>query len=226
MRETTYMIQPEGSDDGSGRVCLLQKWIYGLGQSGRKWYFRLLNSLNPLDSDSARRNHVWWSKKKFCFSSSLMTSWQDQTRSSRDFEICWRQNSRSARLESQTHNEGFCGVCKQCDFTLSTLLHDINCALHKENKNYTLTKTHSNPTKFLESENQESRSSFVLKFIGSLMQLGTWKNHIFHTPYPYFPILLKSISKTLEAGSKGSHVPRTFARLPYFDEHWTRRARE
>jgi hypothetical protein len=40
LKETIYMIQPEGFDDGSGRVCLLQKCIYGLKQSGREWYFR------------------------------------------------------------------------------------------------------------------------------------------------------------------------------------------
>jgi len=34
------MIQPESFDDGSGRVCLLQKCIYGLKRSGREWYFR------------------------------------------------------------------------------------------------------------------------------------------------------------------------------------------
>jgi len=41
MKETIYMIQPEGFYDGSGRVCLLKKCIYGLKQSGREWYFRL-----------------------------------------------------------------------------------------------------------------------------------------------------------------------------------------
>jgi len=36
------MIQPEGFDDGSGRVCLLKRCIYGLKQSGREWYLCLL----------------------------------------------------------------------------------------------------------------------------------------------------------------------------------------
>jgi len=43
LKETKYMIQPEGFDDGSGRVCLLQKCIYGLKQSWREWYFWLSN---------------------------------------------------------------------------------------------------------------------------------------------------------------------------------------
>jgi hypothetical protein len=34
LKETIYMMQPEGFDDGSGRVCLLQKFIYGLKLSG------------------------------------------------------------------------------------------------------------------------------------------------------------------------------------------------
>ena len=33
-----YMAQPEGFDDGSGRVCKLVKSLYGLKQSPRLWY--------------------------------------------------------------------------------------------------------------------------------------------------------------------------------------------
>jgi hypothetical protein len=40
-----YVIQPEGFDDGSGRVCLLQKCINGLKPSEREWYCRLSNCL-------------------------------------------------------------------------------------------------------------------------------------------------------------------------------------
>lgn len=35
--EELYMKQPEGYDDGSGRVCKLQKGLYGLKQSPRAW---------------------------------------------------------------------------------------------------------------------------------------------------------------------------------------------
>ena len=37
LKETIYMQQPEDFDDGSGRVCMLKKSIYGLKQSGRVW---------------------------------------------------------------------------------------------------------------------------------------------------------------------------------------------
>jgi hypothetical protein len=37
LNEKVYMHQPEGYDDGSGRVCLLRKTLYGLKQSGREW---------------------------------------------------------------------------------------------------------------------------------------------------------------------------------------------
>jgi len=43
LKETIYMIQP-----GSGRVCLLQKCLYGLKQSEREWYFRLSNFLKSI----------------------------------------------------------------------------------------------------------------------------------------------------------------------------------
>src|SRR5882757_2638359 len=37
LKEKVYMRQPEGFDDGTGRVCQLVKTLYGLKQSGREW---------------------------------------------------------------------------------------------------------------------------------------------------------------------------------------------
>jgi len=41
LKETVYMRQPEGFEDGTGRVCLLIKPLYGLKQAGRAWNFEL-----------------------------------------------------------------------------------------------------------------------------------------------------------------------------------------
>ncbi|CAI7922465.1 unnamed protein product, partial [Closterium sp. NIES-54] len=46
--EDFYMKQPEGYDDGSGRVCRLNKAIYGLKQAPRCWYARLVEVLDAL----------------------------------------------------------------------------------------------------------------------------------------------------------------------------------
>ncbi|CAI7848124.1 unnamed protein product [Closterium sp. NIES-54] len=43
--EQLYMLQPEGLDDGSGRVCRLKKAIYGLKQAPRAWYHKLEETL-------------------------------------------------------------------------------------------------------------------------------------------------------------------------------------
>ncbi|CAI7813431.1 unnamed protein product [Closterium sp. NIES-53] len=43
--EELYMLQPEGLDDGSGRVCRLKKAIYGLKQAPRAWYHKLEKTL-------------------------------------------------------------------------------------------------------------------------------------------------------------------------------------
>jgi Reverse transcriptase (RNA-dependent DNA polymerase) len=37
LKETIYMRQPEGCEDGTGRVCRLVKPLYGLKQAGREW---------------------------------------------------------------------------------------------------------------------------------------------------------------------------------------------
>jgi hypothetical protein len=37
LKETLYMCQPDGFDDGSGRVCHLIKTLYRLKQSSREW---------------------------------------------------------------------------------------------------------------------------------------------------------------------------------------------
>ncbi|CAI7907367.1 unnamed protein product [Closterium sp. NIES-53] len=43
--EELYMLQPEGLDDGSGRVCRLKKAFYGLNQAPRTWYHKLEETL-------------------------------------------------------------------------------------------------------------------------------------------------------------------------------------
>ncbi|CAI7894411.1 unnamed protein product, partial [Closterium sp. NIES-53] len=48
VHEEINMKQPEGYDDGSGRVCRLNKAIYGLKQAPRCWYARLVEVLEAL----------------------------------------------------------------------------------------------------------------------------------------------------------------------------------
>ncbi|CAI7794059.1 unnamed protein product [Closterium sp. NIES-54] len=43
--EELYMLQPEGLDDGSSRVCMLKKAIYGLKHAPRAWYHKLEETL-------------------------------------------------------------------------------------------------------------------------------------------------------------------------------------
>jgi hypothetical protein len=41
LKERVYMKQPEGYNDGTGRVCELIKTLYGLKQAGREWNRKL-----------------------------------------------------------------------------------------------------------------------------------------------------------------------------------------
>ncbi|CAI7734693.1 unnamed protein product [Closterium sp. NIES-54] len=44
LEEEIFMAQPEGFDDGSGRVLRLKKALYGLKQAPRQWYLKLRRS--------------------------------------------------------------------------------------------------------------------------------------------------------------------------------------
>lgn len=57
LKENIYMKQPEGYQDGTGRVCKLQKSLYGLKQCSRCWnekftYILKKFNLKPTDADS------------------------------------------------------------------------------------------------------------------------------------------------------------------------------
>jgi Reverse transcriptase (RNA-dependent DNA polymerase) len=45
LTETIFMEQPEGFEDGTKRVCKLNRAIYGLKQAGRQWNEKLDKSL-------------------------------------------------------------------------------------------------------------------------------------------------------------------------------------
>ncbi|CAI7852765.1 unnamed protein product [Closterium sp. NIES-53] len=55
--EELYMLQPEGLDDGSGRVCRLKKAIYGLKQAPRAWYHKLEETLLAGGFKKSERDH-------------------------------------------------------------------------------------------------------------------------------------------------------------------------
>lgn len=59
LNEEVYMRQPEGFSDGSTRVCLLRKTLYGLKQSGREWYRTLDAVLNKLKYNRTNDNCVY-----------------------------------------------------------------------------------------------------------------------------------------------------------------------
>ena len=45
LKEKVYMRQPEGYGDGTEKICLLDKTLYGLKQSGREWNIELDNKI-------------------------------------------------------------------------------------------------------------------------------------------------------------------------------------
>lgn len=65
LKEEIYMFQPDGFDDGSGRICKLKKSIYGLKQAPKNWNTKFSSflcslSLNSTDDDPC----VYYNKEK------------------------------------------------------------------------------------------------------------------------------------------------------------------
>jgi hypothetical protein len=54
LKENVYMNQPSGYDDGTNRVCWLQKTLYGLKQSGHEWNKELDRRLKAKGFDNLR----------------------------------------------------------------------------------------------------------------------------------------------------------------------------
>jgi hypothetical protein len=76
LKERVYMKQPEGYGDGTDRICLLVKTLYGLKQAGREWNLELDTKLtkkgyNSLDSDPCV--YIWRVGEDFA----IITVWVD-----------------------------------------------------------------------------------------------------------------------------------------------------
>ncbi|CAI7896347.1 unnamed protein product [Closterium sp. NIES-54] len=57
LEEKIFMAQPEGFDDGSGRVLRLKKALYGLKQAPRQWYLKLRGVLEEIGFTPSTDDH-------------------------------------------------------------------------------------------------------------------------------------------------------------------------
>ncbi|CAI7873063.1 unnamed protein product [Closterium sp. NIES-53] len=57
LEEENFMAQPEGFDDGSGRVLRLKKAFYGLKQAPRQWYLKLRGVLEEIGFTPSTADH-------------------------------------------------------------------------------------------------------------------------------------------------------------------------
>ena len=58
IEEELYMVQPEGfvNPEDAGKVCKLQRSIYGLKQASRSWNLRLDEVIKNLDLSKIRKS--------------------------------------------------------------------------------------------------------------------------------------------------------------------------
>ncbi|CAI7780421.1 unnamed protein product [Closterium sp. NIES-53] len=57
LEEEIFMVQPEGFDDGSGRVLRLKKALYGPKQAPRQWYLKLRGVLEEIGFTPSTADH-------------------------------------------------------------------------------------------------------------------------------------------------------------------------
>ncbi|CAI7877216.1 unnamed protein product [Closterium sp. NIES-53] len=57
LEEEIFMAQPEGFDDGSGRVLKLKRALYGLKQAPRQWYLKLRGVLEEIGFTPSTADH-------------------------------------------------------------------------------------------------------------------------------------------------------------------------
>ncbi|CAI7761270.1 unnamed protein product [Closterium sp. NIES-54] len=57
LEEEIFMAQPEGFDDGSGRVLKMKKALYGLKQAPRQWYLTLRGVLEEIGFTPSMADH-------------------------------------------------------------------------------------------------------------------------------------------------------------------------
>ncbi|CAI7799642.1 unnamed protein product [Closterium sp. NIES-53] len=57
LEEEIFMAQPEGFDDGSGRVWKLKRALYGLKQAPRQWYLKLREVLEEIGFTPSSADH-------------------------------------------------------------------------------------------------------------------------------------------------------------------------
>ncbi|CAI7859393.1 unnamed protein product [Closterium sp. NIES-53] len=57
LEEEIFLAQPEGFDDGSGRVLKLMKALYGLKQAPRQWYLKLQGVLEEIGVTPSTADH-------------------------------------------------------------------------------------------------------------------------------------------------------------------------
>jgi len=76
LKEEVYMCQPEGYEDGSGRVCKLVKTLYGLKQSGHEWNKELDEKLKNFGFQRIRSDPCAYIKRDGD-SVAILTVWVD-----------------------------------------------------------------------------------------------------------------------------------------------------
>jgi len=59
LTQDVYMEQPEGCEDGTSRVCKLNKTLYGLKQSPRAWNLAFKNYVKEIGLKQSEYDQLW-----------------------------------------------------------------------------------------------------------------------------------------------------------------------
>ena len=171
------MIQPQGFADGSGRVCVLQKCIYGLNEVERKWNFQLSNLLKTIGFKIYAGLLVQVAVLLLVHVDDILVI--SKTKHSYGiFRDLLKSEFKMKQLGKPKHilNVPVKFVKNEVLLSRRQCVEEIVCtfSFHKRNKVYTPMQPHLTPGQSVECRNDIFNPHFYRQLIWSWMQLATW----------------------------------------------------
>jgi transposase InsO family protein len=105
LKETIYMRQPDGFEDGTGRVCHLLRTLYGLKQSGREWNAEFDSKMRARGYKRSRADPCIYTRND-ADKTAMITVWVDDLLLFADSKATMEEMKKDIRTEWETTDMG------------------------------------------------------------------------------------------------------------------------